>query len=256
MRFRFRLAAGALLCLILAAFVASRPDLRYYMLGKLFRAPSPAALVQVSDFDWRRVDASVEGTAWIDETKALVQGNTEHPECVELVTTAFRGTLCATRALEGPYSDTQSGFRSFFSTRYPDANLFDPLGWNFEHILSTAREDYYRNDFSPRIEQCSLVQRSPASASLFWSGEHGEWPFASELTYTLGSESSIDIDFRTALLRTMPRDVIILMWASYMRCAQERAIHFWGVERDPYHPQHYGDPRWIAFGESRDALGG
>ena len=130
-------------------------------------------------------------------------------------------------------SAEQNGFRSLRHARFPDRNIFTTVGLNFQHLLS-GRAKYwefngYMGNFAPRREPSTLRVHSQNSAGLFWAAANSRWNANSEMTFTLGNENCVDLEFRTALETVPEVEYLVYMWASYLRDVKDMAMRFWGV---------------------------
>jgi hypothetical protein len=140
-----------------------------------------------------------------------------------------------------------SGFNPLCYERYPGKSIYSTkdTGLNFEHIFNGAAADKAISMFTPRKDPVELIQRSRDSVSLHWPSEHSAWGMDCRLTYTLADRDSIDIAFSVTPTRDrFERGYVTLMWASYLACARDRRIYFYGMDKDR--------EGWITFGEDID----
>jgi len=168
-------------------------------------------------------------------------------------------TLCETAALERGdlqvlFRDNSqsprvlSGVDALFSREAKDFDAFDPdsagasAGLNFEHII--AGHSAPENRFAPRHHRYSLY-RSPhgPAVRLVRSEKDDPWRMQSSLTYTLGEQNSIDLDFRCRAHDASlfgSRRYAVLFFANYMNDVEQVALNFLGQDR-PLDREH-----WIA----------
>ena len=140
-----------------------------------------------------------------------------------------------------------SGVDALFSRRHAaDFDAFDPdspgasAGLNFEHIISG--HDSPNNLFMPRHHRYSLYRspREPA-VRLVRDEKDDPWRLQSTLTYTLGEQNSIDLDFRCQAHDPKlfgSRGYAVLFFANYMNDVEQVALHFLGQD-GPQDPEHW-----------------
>ncbi len=143
---------------------------------------------------------------------------------------------------------SESGFNPLVYRPYPGKPIFSTAatGLNFEHIFSGVAADRSISMFTPRRDRVELVQVSPKSVSLHWPAKHSSWGMECRMTYALSGRNSIDIEFEaTPTQDRFGKGYAAFMWASYMACARDRRIHFYGLDGDR--------EGWVAFGEDRES---
>jgi hypothetical protein len=95
--------------------------------------------------------------------------------------------------------------------------------------------------FTPRRDPVELKQTSPGSASLHWPGEPSSWGVDCQMEFTLSEPGAIDIVFTATPTRDrFGAGYEAFMWASYLACAIDRKIHFYGVDGER--------EGWVEFG--------
>jgi hypothetical protein len=141
-----------------------------------------------------------------------------------------------------------SGVDALFNRHAADFDAFDPdspgasAGLNFEHIISGHSSP--DNLFVPRHYRYSLYRSPRAPAVRLVRDEKDDpWRFESTLTYTLGEQNSIDLDFRCKAHDPQvfgSRGYAVLFFANYMNDVEQVALHFLGQD-GPQDREH-----WIA----------
>jgi hypothetical protein len=160
---------------------------------------------------------------------------------LEIDSTSFEGVLhdnISNKKRQG------SGFTPLISKSYPGANLYrdDAVGINFEHIFNGAKKQYDISIFTPRHDPCHLKQVGEDRYEIHWPGENSRWGMDARMVYDLSEEGQVDLVFEcTPAADLYSQGFAAMMWASYMNCALDRKIHFWGTEGDR--------TGWVAFGE-------
>jgi hypothetical protein len=137
-----------------------------------------------------------------------------------------------------------SGFNPLCYSGYPGLPVYSPkdTGLNFEHIFNGVAADKGISMFTPRKDPVELTQTSKTSALLHWPSQGSAWGVDALMTYTLAERNSIDIAFSVTLTQDrFAQGYVAFMWASYMACARDRKIYFYGVDGER--------EGWIAFGE-------
>ncbi|MCA9437848.1 MAG: hypothetical protein KC978_18835, partial [Candidatus Omnitrophica bacterium] len=77
---------------------------------------------------------------------------------------------------------------------------------------------------------------------LAWPSEGSSWGMEARMVYDLSKENQVDLIFEcTPTADLYPQGFAAMMWASYMNCALDRKIHFWGEGGD--------GTGWVAWGE-------
>jgi hypothetical protein len=162
-------------------------------------------------------------------------------------TTVERGDLKAVFRDNSQSPRELSGVDSLFNRCHAaDFDAFDPdtqgasAGLNFEHVISGHRSQH--NLFVPRHHRYSLYRsnREPA-VRLVRDEKDDPWRLQSTLTYTLGEQNSIDLEFRCK-----PHDphlfgsrgYAVLFFANYMNDMEQVALHFLGQDR-PQDCEHW-----------------
>jgi hypothetical protein len=137
-----------------------------------------------------------------------------------------------------------SGFNPLCHMDYPGKPIYftGATGLNFEHVFNGVAADKKDSMFTPRKDAVELIGHSESSATLRWPGESSSWGMECSLTYTLAEPDCIDIQFSAVPTQDrFGQGYIAFMWASYMACARDRRIYFYGVDG--------GREGWVAFGE-------
>ena len=137
-----------------------------------------------------------------------------------------------------------SGFNPLCYGLYPGQPIYstNATGLNFEHIFNGVAADKAISMFTPRTDPVELISRSMNSAELHWPVERSAWGTDCRMTYTLAEPGAIDISFSVTLTQKRFRQgYAAFMWASYMACARDRKIYFYGLDGD--------QEGWTAFGE-------
>jgi len=128
----------------------------------------------------------------------------------------------------------------------PKRNLFrdDAVGLNFEHIFNGAKKEHAISMFTPRRDPCRLKMLGASHYEISWPSEGSKWGMKARMVYDLSEKGQVDLLFECTPMKGMyPLGFAAMMWASYMRGALDRRIHFWGREGDR--------TGWVAFGEDR-----
>ena len=137
-----------------------------------------------------------------------------------------------------------NGFNPLCYEGYPGKSIYSTkdTGLNFEHIFNGVAADKAISMFTPRKDPVELTQRSKESVSLHWPGERSAWGMDCRMTYTLADRDAIDIAFTVTPTRErFGQGYATLMWASYLACARDRRIYFYGMDKDR--------AGWTTFGE-------
>ncbi|MCB9768610.1 MAG: hypothetical protein H6752_10475 [Candidatus Omnitrophica bacterium] len=154
---------------------------------------------------------------------------------------SFRGVLLdntANRNRQG------AGFNPLVWKPFPHSNLYrnDSVGINFEHIFNGAKAQHDLSMFTPRKDPCELKKIGEDYFELAWPSEGSSWGMEARMVYDLSKENQVDLIFEcTPTADLYPQGFAAMMWASYMKCALDRRIHFWGEEENR--------TGWVAWGE-------
>jgi hypothetical protein len=137
-----------------------------------------------------------------------------------------------------------SGFNPLCHLEYPGKPIFniDWTGLNFEHVFNGVTADNERAMFTPRNDPVVLTAQSESEATLYWPADGSKWGMECRMVYRFGSPAVIDMTFTAKPTRNdFPKGYAAFMWASYMACARDRRIHFYGLDGET--------EGWLAFGE-------
>lgn len=138
-----------------------------------------------------------------------------------------------------------SGWTPLILKSYPKANLYrdDAVGINFEHIFNGAKAQYDISMFTPRTDTCRLKQIEENLYEIHWPAEGSQWGMEARMRYDVSEEDRVNIIFEcTPTVELFSQGFAAMMWASYINCALDRKIHFWGTEGERI--------GWVAFGEN------
>lgn len=137
-----------------------------------------------------------------------------------------------------------SGLNPFVLKAFPDRNLFrdDAVGFNFEHVFNGAKAQHGISMFTPREDVCHLKKLSPNRYELRWPAEESQWGIEARMEYDFSVKNQVDLYFEcTPTKKLFSQEFVAMMWASYMKAAMDRKIHFWGRMNEKV--------GWVRFGE-------
>ncbi len=189
------------------------------------------------------------------------------------VAVAFDGPCAAASAPEAPYAAPQTaalqtllgsgdtygwflanrrdehlgaGMVTLVSADEPFYSVFNRPNLNFEHIINGAAQDAWRAVDTPRTDPMQVRVLSPSCVEVRWPAESSSWKLDCAMRYSFVGRNAVDMEFEVTPRRNeAPRGYLVFMWASYMRMARERMIHFPGV-RD-------GAEGWVSFGNEGES---